>query len=81
MDSINYSNDSRDGDTIAFLIANNLLPGLDSNSAVKHKVLTLDKRPNVKQDFDGAYQRLMNEYFKESSNYSEVLFEKRFRMS
>lgn len=81
MDSINYSKNSSDDNTIAYLIANDLLPGLDSNSAVKHKGVTPGKQPNVKRDFDGAYQRLMNDCFGESLKNIETLFKQKLRIS
>lgn len=75
MDSINYSKDSSNDDAIAYHIAHDLLPGLDSSSTVKHKGSMPGKRPIFKRDFVGTNQLLIDERFGESPKYSKALFQ------
>eukprot|EP00737_Agarophyton_chilense_P004490 gb/GEZJ01005684.1/.p1 GENE.gb/GEZJ01005684.1/~~gb/GEZJ01005684.1/.p1 ORF type:complete len:100 (-),score=6.98 gb/GEZJ01005684.1/:161-460(-) len=75
------SDESSEDDTLSYLTAAKILPGLE------HLRLTLRagslprKRANIARNFDAAMNRLLTEYIGSAPKYREDKFARRFRMS
>ena len=57
-----------------------LLQAMRVMSRGRKRVGGYKRAPNVKRDFEGAYQKLKGDYFVGSPKYTEKQFRRRFRM-
>lgn len=73
--------DSSDDENFSYLMASDIVPVIKkAQSSSRRTGARLGKRQNKRRDFTGALRRLQRDYFGPEAKYSEVDFERRFRM-
>ena len=76
-----FSSDSSDDEALSHLVTTGILPGFAGTVSARARFGSKKgKRGNLNRDFDGALNRLNRDYFSTTPLYSDVSFERRFRM-